>query len=85
MGETYTTCATLCTCADSCCNMCCLSTDVCDLTETYCKNGATCIKERASPCICAEYYSGTRCENRAGELYPSDVSSLHPRITADLK
>ncbi|XP_070188097.1 uncharacterized protein [Littorina saxatilis] len=41
-------------------------THVCDLsTADYCKNGATCVKERDSPCLCASYYSGNRCETRA--------------------
>lgn len=42
--------------------------DVCDQTGGYCLNGATCEKGRDSPCACREFYSGARCEIRAGEL-----------------
>ena len=40
---------------------------MCDQSgEPYCKNGAVCIKDRASPCVCADLYSGDRCDIRAG-------------------
>lgn len=48
---------------------------VCDLTVLYCQNGASCIKDRTSACLCTQYYYGEQCEKRSD---PSkDVSNVN--------
>lgn len=37
---------------------------VCDRSEPYCLNGATCQKGRSGPCLCTESYENERCGTR---------------------